>query len=185
MNKFLSILVIALIVPPTLFSCTQQGIQLNTWGNPFIYTVLQPGDEIVDMAVTTGIESAFPLWAVCAPKKINDHAIKAECGELSHDNLAIGHTLGVMDLVDPSIEWEELNWEMFVDGHPIDLKAFGVYEFVHPDFPSKPLGEIFRVVRVWDVVLENPTPGMHRIDGQVRDGEATYTWVVNFTVTAP
>ena len=185
MNKFLSILVIALIVPPTLFSCTQRGIELNTWGNPFVYPMLEPGDKIVDMAVTTGAEDAFPLWSICAPKKMDDHSIIADCGELSYDNLMIGHTLGVMDLVDPSIDWEELNWEMFVDGHSIDLEAFGVYDFVHPDFPSKPLGEVFRVVRVWDVVLENPTPGMHRIYGQAQDGNTTYTWVVNFTVPAP
>jgi len=199
MNKFLSILVIAMIIPPTLFSCTQQGIELNTWGNPFFYPIewgsfgtsftypmLQPGDKIVDMAITTGVENAFPLWSICGPKKVNDHAIMADCGEISYyDNLAIGHTLGVMDLVDPFIDREELNWKMFVDGHPVNLKAFSVYEFVHPDFPSKPLGEVFRVLRVWDVVLVNPAPGMHRVDGQVQDGGATYTWVINFTVPAP
>ena len=175
MNKFLSILVVAMIIPPYLFSCTQQGITWNTWGNSFTYPMLKPGDVIVDMVITSGVENAFPLWAVCAPKKVDDRSIIADCGDLSYDNLAIGHTLGVMDLVDPTIDWEELNWEMSLDGHPIDLQAFGVYDFVHPDFPSKPLGEVFRVLRVWDVVLEHPTPGMHRIEGQVQDGEATYT----------
>lgn len=185
MNKFLSILVVAMIIPPYLFSCTQQGITWNTWGNSFTYPMLKPGDVIVDMVITTGVENAFPLWAVCAPKKVDDRSIIADCGDLSYDNLAIGHTLGVMDLVDPTIDWEELNWEMSLDGHPIDLQAFGVYDFVHPDFPSKPLGEVFRILRVWDVVLENPTPGMHRIDGQVQDGDATYTWAINFTIPAP
>jgi hypothetical protein len=135
------------------------------------------------MVITTGIKDAFPLWAICSPKKVNDHSISADCGEISYNNLAIGHTLGVMDLVDPSIDWEELNWEMSLDGHPIDLKAFGVYEFLHPDFPSKPLGEVFRVIRVWDVVLVNPTPGTHTVQGQAQspDGAETYTWVVDFT----
>lgn len=186
MNKFLSILVIALIIPPPLFSCTQQGIELNTWGNPFIYPMLEPGDKIVDMVITTGVEDAFPLWSICTPKKVDDHLIMADCGELSYDNLAIGHTLGVMDLVDPSIDWEELNWKMFVDGHLIDLDAFGVYEFVHPDFPSKPLGEVFKQLRVWDVVLVNPAPGMHRIHGQAHtpDGAEPYTWLVDFIFPA-
>jgi len=189
MNKFLSILVIALIIPPPLFSCTQHGIEWNTWGNPFIYPMLEPGDKIDDMVVTTGVEETFPLWFICAPKKVNDHSISADCGELSYTNLAIGHTLGVMDLVDPSIDWEELNWEMSVDGHPIDLKAFGVYEFVHPDFPSKPspFREVFKQLRVWDVVLVSPTPGLHKLQGQAQspDGAEPYTWVVNFTVANP
>lgn len=187
MNKFLSILVIALIIPPPLFSCTQRGIEWNTFGTSFTYPMLQPGDKISDMVITTGIEDAFPLWAVCSPKKVNDHSIIADCGELSYDNLAIGHTLGVMDLVAPSIKWEDLNWEMFVDGNPIDLSAFGAYEFVHPDIPSKPspFREVFKQLRVWDVVLVNPTLGMHRIDGQVQNGDATYTWAINFTIPAP
>jgi len=146
----------------------------------------QPGETIDDMVITTGIEDAVPLWAICSPKKVNDHSIRADCGELSHANLAIGHTLGVMDLVHPSIGWEELIWEMSLDGRPIDLEAFGIYDFIHPDFPSKPspIREVFRVLRVWDVVLVNPTPGTHRLQGQVQppDGAETYTWVVNFTV---
>jgi hypothetical protein len=94
-----------------------------------------------------------------------------------------------MDLVDPSIQWEELNWELSLDGRLIDLEAFGISDLVHPDLalsPS-PVREVFRVLRVWDVVLVNPTPGMHTVQGQAktRDGAATYTWVVNFAVATP
>jgi hypothetical protein len=189
MSKFLSILVVAMIIPPYLFSCTQQGIKWNTRGNPFMYPMLEPGEKINEMVITTGIKDAFPLWAICSPKKVNDHSISADCGEISYNNLAIGHTLGVMDLVDSSIGWEELNWDMSLDGHPIDLKAFGVYEFVHPDFPSKPspFREVFKRLRVWDVVLINPTPGTHQLQGQAQspDGAETYTWVVDFTVANP
>ena len=184
MNKLSRFLVIAIVASSFLFAFSQRGSGSYKSGRYFTDSLLEPGDEIVDMVITTGVKNAFPLWAVCAPKKVDDYSIKADCGDLSYDNLAIGHTLGVMDLVDPSTDWEELNWEMFVDGHHIDLSAFGVYEFVHPDFPSKPLGEVFRVIRIWDVVLINPTPGMHRIEGQVHDGEAAYTWILNFTVPA-
>ena len=187
MNKFLNILVTAMIIPPFLFSCTQKGLEWNTFGKSFMYPMIKPGEKIDDMVVTTGVQDAFPLWAVCAPEKVNDRSIRADCGELSYDNLVIGHTLGVMDLIDPSIDWEGLNWKMSLDGHPIDLEAFGVHDFVHPDFPSKPLGEVFRVLRVWDVVLENPNPGIHRLRGQAQspNGAETYTWVVDFTVTRP
>ena len=186
MNKFLSILVVALIIPPYLLSCIQKGIEWNAYGNLFTYPMIRPGEKIDNMVVTTGVQNAFPLWTICTPEKVNDHSIRADCSELSLcANLTIGHTLGLMDMVDPSMEWEELNWEMSLDGHPIDLEAFGIYDFVHPDFPSKPLGEVFRVIRVWDVVLVNPNPGKHRLEGQAQtpDGASTYTWVVDFTVT--
>lgn len=185
MNKLSGILVFATAISAFLFAFSQGGSEGLSSEKERTYAMLQPGEKIDDMVITTGIEDAFPLWAICSPKKVNDHSISADCGELSYGNLAIGHTLGVIDLIDPSIDWEELNWELLLDGHPIDLEAFGVHDFVHPDFPSKPLGEVFRVVRVWDVVLVNPTPGMHRLQGQVQDGVATYTWVVNFTVAMP
>jgi len=189
MKKFSRFLVLVLAASSFLFTFSQQGIEKFFSGMERTYLILQPGDKINDMVITTGVENAFPLWAVCAPKKVNDYSIMADCGQLSYNNLVIGHTLGVMDLVDPTIAWEELNWEMFIDGHPIDLPAFGVYDFVHPDIAMKPspVREVFRVVRVWDVVLVNPTPGFHRLEGQAlsSDRTAIYTWLVDFTVTPP
>jgi hypothetical protein len=190
MNKLLKFLIIATFIPPFLFTCTQQGIGGDTVGKSFTYPMLQPGEKIEEMVLTTGVEDAFPLSSICLPTKENDHSIRADCREVSvRANLAIGPTFGVMDLIPQSMDWEELIWEMSVDGHPIDLKAFGVYDFVHPDLaPSpSPIREVFRVLRVWDVVLVNPTPGTHRLQGQAqsRDGVATYTWVVNFTVATP
>ena len=71
-----------------------------------------------------------------------------DCRELSFcANIAVGQTFGVMDLIPASIGRDELNWEMSVDGHPIDLEAFGVDDFVHPDLaPSpSPVREVFNV----------------------------------------
>jgi len=186
MNKLSRLLVLAIAASTFLFAFSQGGIAGTFSEKENTFPMLEPGDKIDDMTIITGTKYAVPLWTACSPKKVNDNLISGECSELPvYSKLAIGHTLGVMDLLDPSIEWEELIWELSLDGHPIDLEAFGVYDFVYPDFPSKPLGEVFRVVRVWDVVLVNPTPGMHRIHGQVQDGVAKYTWVVNFTVAMP
>jgi len=76
-----------------------------------------------------------------------------------------------------------------VDGHPIDLEAFGVSTFASPDFAPRPspVQEVFEVVRLWNVVLVHPTPGMHRLQGRAQspDGAETYTWAVNFTIATP
>lgn len=185
MNTLSKFLVVTIAVSSFLIAFRQQGIE-SSLTNP----LLKPGDQIDDMTLTTGAENAYPLWSICSSQRVNDHSIRGDCRELSfYANLAIGHTLGVMDLVDHSIDWEELIWEMSVDGHPIDLEAFGIYDFVHPDIPPRPspVREVFRVVSVWDVVLVNPTPGTHRLQGQAQspDGAETYTWVVDFTVPDP
>jgi len=187
MNKLLKFLMVATFIPPFLFTCTQQGIEWHSVGKSFTYPMLEPGEKIEDMVITTGVEDAFPLWGICSATRENDHSIRVDCREVSVcANFAIGHTFGVMDLIPQSIRWEELNWEMSVDGHPIDLTAFGAYEFVHPDLaPSpSPVREVFKVARDWDVILVNPTPGMHTLQGQAqtRDGAAAYTWVINLPV---
>jgi hypothetical protein len=185
---------VATFIPPFLFTCTQQGIEWHSVGKSFKYPMLQPGEKIGDMAITTGVEDAFPLSAICSATKVNDHSIRVDCGELSVcANVAIGQTFGVMglihamDLISQPINWEALVWEMSVDGHPIDLEAFGPYDLVHQDLALSPtpVREFFKMERLWNVVLVNPTPGTHRVEGQVQDGAATYTWVVDFTVAAP
>lgn len=189
MYKLSRFFVLAIAASAFLFAFNQRGVERHTSEGSLAYPMLEPGGKIDEMVITTGMEEAFPLWAICSPKKVNDHSIVADCGELSHANLGIGHTLGVMDLIPASIEWEELNWEMSLDGRPINLEAFGVYKFVHPSIaPSpSPVREVFGVLRVWDVVLVNPTPGTHRLQGQAQspDGAEPYTWVVNFTIATP
>ena len=190
MNKLSRFLVVAIAISSFLVAFNQRGIGSYFSGRDLTDPMLKPGEKIDDMVITTGVEHAYPLSDFCSATRENDHSIRVDCGELSVcANLAIGHTFGVMDLIPRSIGWEELIWEMSVDGHPIDLEAFGVSDFVHPDLalsPS-PVREVFKVGRLWNVVLVNPTPGMHRLEGQAqpRDGAAAYTWVVNFTVATP
>src|SRR5215216_6558163 len=183
MNKLFRFLLLAAALPPFLFMCSTRGIQ---W-QPFDQSVsdsLNPGEKIGEMVITTGVEDAMPLWPFCVPTIENNHLIVVDCGETSYTKLAIGHTFGVMDLMPQPVDWEELTWQMELDRHPIDLEAFGTYDFVHPDLASGPslVREVFRVMRVWDVVLVNPTPGAHRLRGQARSEEGTYIWVVNFIV---
>jgi hypothetical protein len=183
-------LVIVTVLSASLFAFTQREIERRFSGTFLTGSMLQPGETVDDMVITTGAEDAYPLWSLCSSTKENDHSIRVDCRELALcANVAIGHTFGVMDLIPPSMDWEELSWEMSVDGHPIDLQAFGVHDLAHPYLaPSpSPVREVFNVARLWNVVLANPTPGVHRLQGQAqsRDGAEAYTWVVNFTVATP
>jgi len=187
MNKLSRFLVVAIAVSSFIVAFNQRGIKSHFSERFLADPMLKPGEMVDGMVITTGVKNAFPLWGTCSATKENDHSISVDCGRLSYANLAIGPTFEVMDLIPQSIDWEELIWEMSVDGHPIDLEAFGVYDFVYPDLAPSPsrIREVFKIERLWNVVLVNPTPGMHRVQGQARDGAVTYTWVVNFTVETP
>lgn len=196
MNTLSRFLVAATALSAFFFVFRQEEIERHFSGRFLTYPLLQPGEKIGDMTITTGVEDAFPLSAICSATKENDYSIRVDCGELFVcANVVIGQTFGVMDLIHAMnlipqpIHWEELVWEMSVDGHAIDLDAFGVYDFVHSDLARSrsPIREVFKMDRLWNVVLVNPTPGLHKVQGQAqtRDGAATYTWVVNFTVATP
>lgn len=190
MNKLSRFLVIAIAISSFLVAFSGRAIERHFSGRDLMYPMLKPGEKIDDMVITSGVEHAYPLSAFCSATKENDHSIRVDCGELALcANLAIGQTFGVADLIPASIDREDLTWKMSVDGHPIGLEAFGVYDFVHPDLVLNPSTgrELFKVGRLWNVVLVNPTPGTHRLQGQAqpRDGAAPYTWVVNFTVATP
>lgn len=189
MNTLSRFLVFAIAIPAFLFVFSQREIERYLSGRYFTDSMLKPGEMIDDMVITTGVENANPYWALCSSTKENDQSINVDCGELFYANLAIGHTFGVMDLPPPSINWEGLTWELSLDGRPLDLAAFGFYDFVTPELaPSpSPVREVFKKSRVWDVVIVNPTPGIHRLEGQAQspDGAEPYTWVVNFTVATP
>ena len=146
--------------------------------------MLNPGDEIDGMVITTGVADAPPLWAFCPPAPKNVGPFTVNCWVPLLPKLAIGHTFGLADPALQTLDWSALTWELSVDGQPVDLKAFGMYDFVLPGLVTNPspIREVFRQIKAWDVVLTNPTPGLHTLHGVVRTGANTYTWAVNFTV---
>jgi hypothetical protein len=146
--------------------------------------MLQPGDDIAGMGLTTGAVTAPPLWAFCSPALETDSVVSAECQVPALSRLAVGHTFGVAGQALQAMDWSALTWELTLDGQALDVQAFGIHEFAIPDLAPWPasIREIFRQQRAWDVVLINPTLGEHTLHGAARAEAATFSWVVNFTV---
>jgi len=144
----------------------------------------KPGDKIESMVVTTGTAEAPPLWAFCSPTRENDNIISVDCRIPPLPKLAIGQPFDGADQALQASDWSALTWELYLDGYPLDLEAFGSYHYVVPDLaPSpSPIREVFRQVKAWDVVLVNPTSGKHTLHGTASTEADTYTWVVNFTI---
>jgi len=188
MNRLFKITLLLFLGALFATACRGQVSQVQPIGLATTYPMLKPGDRIDEMIITTGADEAVPLWAFCLPIVESDRRIMVNCTEISYPRLAIGHTFGLMDLVPPSLDWSELTWELYLDEQPVDLGAFGTYDFVHPDLaPSpSPIREVFRKVTVWDIVLVNPTPGVHILQGVAKVENEIYTWVANFAIeTAP
>ena len=148
--------------------------------------MLKPGDEIDGMVLTTGVAEAAPLWAFCSPTLENDSVTRVECQVPQLSKLAIGHPFGGAEQALQALDWSTLTWELSLDEGSLDLEAFGIHHYVIPDLasPPSPIREVFRKKQAWDVVLTNPTPGLHTLHGMARAGTNTYSWIVNFTVEA-
>lgn len=187
MNKLSKFLVAAMAISSFLVAFSPREIASQVRGRFLSYSMLKPGDKFDGMTIATGVEHAYPLSAFCSATKENDHSIRVDCEELLVcANIAIGDTFGLTDLIPASVDQAELRWEMSVDGHALDLEAFGVTSFAYPSLaPSpSPVREVFKVSKLWDIVIINPAPGTHTLQGQAQpaDGSAAYTWEVNFTV---
>jgi hypothetical protein len=146
--------------------------------------ILKPGDEIDGMVITTGVAEASPLWAFCSHTLETDNVTHGDCQVPQVSKLAIGHPFGGADRALQALDWSTLTWALSLDEHSLDLEAFGIYHYAIPDLasPPSPIREVFRQKKTWDVVLTNPTPGLHTLHGMARAGTNTYTWIVNFTV---
>lgn len=185
MNRLFNITFLLILGALFATACGGQVSRVQSVRPAATYPMLKPGDRIDEMNITTGADEAVPLWAFCLPTVESDHRIMVNCSGISYyPRLAIGYTFGLMDLVPPSLDWSELTWELYLDEQPIDLGAFGTYDFVHPDLALSPvpIREVFRKVTVWDIVLVNPTPGVHILQGVAKVENETYTWVANFAI---
>lgn len=184
MKKHISFLV--LIVTILLSACTSNSYIPVTGADESIASkfVLEPGTKVNEMVITTGAEDAIPLWSICNRTLETERHIKFLCLDSAYPRLAIGSTFGLIDKIPESLDWSDLTWEMYLDDYPINLSAFGTRDIVYPEFVPKPFPyqEAFLRMTIWDVVLENPSPGGHVLRGSAETNDKEYSWEVSFIV---
>lgn len=149
--------------------------------------VLEPGDQIDGMVLTTGAADAPPLWAFCSPVQENQHVTKTHCRiPPMLSKVAIGPATNIVKDNSTKLDWSEFTWELFVDEQPIELTSFGTYDFVMPIMPPSPspIREVFEVFTAWDVVLTNLKPGLHTVQGMAQSESDTYSWIAILTIEA-
>ena len=139
--------------------------------------LLKPGDRVGEMVLTAReVENAeSSIFSYCEPiiGESEPSPIIRECNVPRLPNLLIGYGefAGTQDELD--LIWQSKTWELYVDGQGVDLPAFGTFDL---DWGTR--------FRVWKVMLENPTPGSHRlryISRTINDAKEPLdvTWIIH------
>lgn len=140
---------------------------------------IEPGGEIGEMTLTTAQDSSDMSQMIqdyCDPDITEEDGpvSNRECDVPAVSALFIGHAIQGISKEELDAHWQTMTWEMFLDGRPVDLAAFGTKDF---DWGNQ--------FRLWNVVLEDPTPGDHELEVIIGgEGEPIdVTWT--FTVASP
>ena len=179
MNKLFRIFMLAALGPLFSFACGQQGLH-----SPPVLPMLEPGDQIEGMIVTTGADDAPPLWAYCSASEENTHIRNIHCRAPVSQTLAIGHLFLLADQALWNQGGPELVWELAIDNHVVDLESFGTFDYLMPVMPASPspVREVFARVMDWDVVMTHLNPGEHTLHFRAQNDAAQYHWMVHLII---
>ena len=137
------------------------------------------------MILTKGASQVPALWLFCS-SQVSGTVTTAECQVPQMPRLAIGHAFLPSEEALRGTEWSELDWELSIDGQPVNLDEFGTYDYVMPTMAPNPslVREIFMKFTAWDIVLSDLQPGSHTLHGLVRTEAEEHSWVVNLSIEA-
>ena len=162
--------------------CTCLGSACGREGLPGarVPPMLEPGDQIDGMTLTTGAEDAPPLWAYCSASEENTQIRTFGCRAPVSQTLAIGHLFLLADQALLNRGGPALVWELAIDDHVVDLESFGTFDYTMPAMPASPspVREVFARVTDWDLVLTDPHPGRHILHFRAQNDAAQYHWLV-------
>jgi hypothetical protein len=164
MKKFVSLFLIMLAVS-SLCACAEKTPQSSD-------EMINPGDKVGDFLITTregdGIVYMTNLHCpVDGTTETCDEPVGARVNVSQGFYPGSGKT--------PFEEaWSAQICEMVIEGHPLNLQAFGYDEWQHP---------VAGTIRVWNVVIVADRPGTISVESKgVFDGEPwDYTAKINFT----
>jgi predicted small lipoprotein YifL len=153
---------------------------------------LWPSDKIGPMWVNRyGHSNSQSIWEFCSDRMtITPGAQTTDCTVPWVDELFIGYGVRGLDAAQRDTLWAARTWELYIDGHEVDLPAFNVADF-NMESDSE-LGGVIYAYRLWRIRLRKIPEGVHTLryvmhvnqevenDPQAQS-PGTYELVVNFT----
>jgi hypothetical protein len=137
--------------------------------------MINPGDKIGDFLITTGEgEDVIFVSKLHCPYDSSTGIESCEQPVGTKVNVGLG-IYGDSTSGGKTVDeyWSEQTHEMFIEGRPVDLQAFGTVDF----------SSIVGTVRVWNVVIVTDKPGKitAHSTGVVGGDPFDYTAIVTFT----
>jgi hypothetical protein len=143
---------------------------------------VEPGSKIGAMKLVRGTTSQADLkfFDLCNPIIVKPGEYRRSCHVPGVRRLFIGYGTFEPTKWGLEREWRQTRWDLWLDGHRVDLSAFGTSD--RPLFAFPPAGRDV-ILREWDVILASPTPGRHELRYRSRRGlgastSATWAFVV-------
>ena len=151
MKKFVYLTFIVLFAF-ILSSCAKATPQpVNEATPPLADERINPGDKIGNFLITTSDdEGVFYTTNVHCPF---DQATMTETCEIPVDtkvNSALGAYGDNFSGENLEVYWSDQTYEMTIDGHPVNLQAFGSIDITNPQVGK---------MRLWNVVIVTDKPG--------------------------
>ncbi len=150
--------------------------------------MIWPSDRIGPMWVNRyGHSNSQSIWEYCDDTMSQSPGVQTtDCTVPWVDELFIGYGIRGQDKTQRDALWGARTWELYIDGHAVDLPAFNV-----ADFDAELDGTKFEY-RVWRIRLRKIPAGVHtfhyvmHVNQEVEnDPQAqaigTYELIVNFT----
>lgn len=164
----------------TVLAPNQAGDSSSTTTNltqiaPENAVMIQPGDVIRDFLITTGAGDEITyLWELDS-RCVQGRDPNIDSCEISF-NTKMNVSWGVYDDTSSGLldeNWADHTYEMYIDGRPVNLQAFGSIDVIHPQVGP---------MRHWNVVIIPKRPGEITVyskgvvGGEPFEGSTTYTF---------
>lgn len=141
-------------------------------------SLIRPGDKVGDFLVTTGKEGNFTYgFDLQCSEEGNTQKANLSCKSTVGDIVNI--STGIYDDTNSGkLEeyWSNSNYQLFIEGRPVDLQAFGTVEYKHP---------IVGVIRFWNVVVSTSKTGTIAVNDSGVAGKDAFEYTSTYTFSAP
>lgn len=141
-----------------------------------------PGEAIERMTLVSGTSSQadLTLFDFCDSDSGTDADVSFSCRVRRVRRLFIGWGAHRPTRKELQRDWQHMRWNLWVDGHPVDLPAFGTADRTGwTPFPD--IGGEDDIRREWKVILVGATPGKHTLKYRTRSpqtADGVWTFVV-------
>ena len=149
--------------------------------------MIWPSDRIGPMWVNRyGHSNAPSIWKFCDYRMTDAPGVqRTSCTVPWMDELFIGYGVRGVDEAQRDSLWEARTWELYIDGHTVDLPAFNI-----TDYDDEMDGTKY-TLREWRIRLRKIPPGEHtlhyvmHVNQEIEtdpeaQGVGTYELIVNF-----